>query len=171
MSPRLNSPPTEKVGAQENRHTTRRAHPRGTDGSNPVSSSGESRANLTSACCLASLVFRGTLTRVVKMTNSARDFDNQGNDVFGDGRRCHSAMWRRDFMGASDPAEAVEVLDLLLKFFGNGEHWVRGRLSDRRATAASSVHSISSEAIMGSWGERRRGRAVYGGRNFSRIGL
>ena len=35
-------------------------------------------------------------------------------------------------MGASDPAEAVEVLDLLLKFFGNGERWVRGRLSDRR---------------------------------------
>ena len=29
-------------------------------------------------------------------------------------------------MGASDPAEAVEVPDLLLKFFGNGEHWVRG---------------------------------------------
>ena len=35
-----------------------------------ASSSGESRANLTSACCLASLVFRSTLTRVVKMTNS-----------------------------------------------------------------------------------------------------
>jgi hypothetical protein len=30
-------------------------------------------------------------------------------------------------MGASDPAEAAEVLDLLLKFFGNGERWVRGR--------------------------------------------
>lgn len=60
-----------------------------------------------------------------------------------------SRMWRRDFMRASDPAEAVEVLDLLLKFFGNGERWVRGRLSDRRGTAASSVHSISSAAIMG----------------------
>ena len=35
-------------------------------------------------------------------------------------------------MGARDPAEAVEVLDLLLKFFGDGERWVRGRLSDRR---------------------------------------
>jgi len=46
MSPRLNSPPTEKVGAQENRHTTRRAHPRGTDGSNPAPSSGESGANV-----------------------------------------------------------------------------------------------------------------------------
>jgi hypothetical protein len=30
-------------------------------------------------------------------------------------------MWRRDSMGARDPAEAVELLDLLLKFFGNGE--------------------------------------------------
>ena len=35
-------------------------------------------------------------------------------------------------MGARDPAEAVEVLDLLLKFFGDGERWVKGRLSDRR---------------------------------------
>src|ERR1700737_2843189 len=43
-----------------------------------------------------------------------------------------SRVWRCDFMRASDPAEAVEVLDLLLKFFGNGERWVRGRLSDRR---------------------------------------
>src|SRR5215467_13587979 len=41
-------------------------------------------------------------------------------------------MWRRDFMDARDPAEAVEVLDLLLKFFGDGERWARGRLSDRR---------------------------------------
>ena len=37
-----------------------------------------------------------------------------------------------DFMSAHDPAEAVEVLDLLLKFFGDGERWVKGRLSDRR---------------------------------------
>jgi hypothetical protein len=35
-------------------------------------------------------------------------------------------------MGARDPAEAVEVMDLLLKFFGDGERWVKGRLSDRR---------------------------------------
>jgi hypothetical protein len=41
-------------------------------------------------------------------------------------------MWRRDFMSARDPAEAAEVLDLLLKFFGDGERWVKGRLSDRR---------------------------------------
>jgi hypothetical protein len=43
-----------------------------------------------------------------------------------------SRIWRRDFHGRKDPAEAVEVLDLLLKFFGNGERWVRGPLSDRR---------------------------------------
>lgn len=41
-------------------------------------------------------------------------------------------MWRRDFMGARDPAEAVEVLDLILTFFGDGEGWVKGRLGDRR---------------------------------------
>jgi hypothetical protein len=35
-------------------------------------------------------------------------------------------------MGARNPAEAVEVLDLLLKFFGDGERWIKGRLSDRR---------------------------------------
>jgi hypothetical protein len=35
-------------------------------------------------------------------------------------------------MGMCDPAEAVEILDLLLKFFGDGERWVKGRLSDRR---------------------------------------
>ena len=35
-------------------------------------------------------------------------------------------------MGAGDPAEAIEVLDLLLKFFGDGERWVKGRLRDRR---------------------------------------
>jgi hypothetical protein len=33
-------------------------------------------------------------------------------------------------MNARDPAEAVEVLDLLLMFFGDGERWVKGRLSD-----------------------------------------
>src|ERR1700737_597035 len=41
-------------------------------------------------------------------------------------------MWRRDLMGARDPAEAVELMDFLLKFFGDGERWVKGRLRDRR---------------------------------------
>jgi len=35
-------------------------------------------------------------------------------------------------MDARDPAEAVEVLDLLLTFFGEGERWIKGRFSDRR---------------------------------------
>jgi hypothetical protein len=53
-----------------------------------------------------------------------------------------------------DPAEAVEVLDLLLKFFGDGERWVKGRLSDRRGNRClvgaldfvSSHHAIRSDA-------------------------
>jgi hypothetical protein len=35
-------------------------------------------------------------------------------------------------MDARDPAEAAEILDLLLKFFGEGERWIKGRFSDRR---------------------------------------
>jgi len=35
-------------------------------------------------------------------------------------------------MDTRDPAEAVEILDLLLKFFGEGERWIKGRFSDRR---------------------------------------
>ena len=57
-------------------------------------------------------------------------------------------------MYAHDPAEAVEVLDLLLKFFGDGERWVKGRLSDRRGSRClvgaldfvSSHHAIQSDA-------------------------
>ena len=57
-------------------------------------------------------------------------------------------------MGACDPAEAVEVLDLLLKFFGDGERWVKGRLSDRRGNRClvgaldfvSSHHGMKGDA-------------------------
>jgi len=57
-------------------------------------------------------------------------------------------------MHAHDPAEAVEVLDLLLKFFGDGERWVKGRLSDRRGNRClvgaldfvSSHHAVQSDA-------------------------
>jgi hypothetical protein len=57
-------------------------------------------------------------------------------------------------MYAHDPAEAVEVLDLLLKFFSDGERWVKGRLSDRRGNRCligaldfvSSHHAIQSDA-------------------------
>jgi hypothetical protein len=34
-------------------------------------------------------------------------------------------------MDARDPAEAAEILDQLLMFFGEGERWVKGRFSDR----------------------------------------
>jgi hypothetical protein len=49
-------------------------------------------------------------------------------------------------MYARDPAEAVEVLDLLLKFFGNGERWVKGRLSDRQGNRClvGALHFVSS---------------------------
>ena len=57
-------------------------------------------------------------------------------------------------MGAREPTEAVEVLDLLLKFFGDGERWVKGRLSDRRGNRClvgaldfvSSHHAMQSDA-------------------------
>jgi len=63
-------------------------------------------------------------------------------------------MWRRDFMGARDPAEAVEILNLVLKFFGDGERWVKGRLSDRRGNRCligaldfvASHHAMKGEA-------------------------
>src|SRR6516162_8535455 len=62
-------------------------------------------------------------------------------------------MRRRDFMGARDPTEAVELLDRLLRFFGDGERWVKGRLSDRRGNRCLvgaldfvvSHHGIESE--------------------------
>jgi len=71
----------------------------------------------------------------------------------GDTLPTSTRMWRRDFMDARDPAEAVEVLDVLLKFFGNGERWVKGRLSDRRGNRClvgaldfvSSHHAIRSD--------------------------
>jgi hypothetical protein len=63
-------------------------------------------------------------------------------------------MWRREFMNERDPTEAVEVLDLLLKFFGDGERWGKGRLSDRRGNRCligaldfvNSHHGIKGDA-------------------------
>jgi len=57
-------------------------------------------------------------------------------------------------MGARDPTEAVELLDRLLRFFGDGERWVKGRLSDRRGNRClvgaldfvSSHHAMKSDA-------------------------
>ena len=58
------------------------------------------------ACCLAEAVRR----RI-----------KRGRRVSaGDTLRTSTQMWRRDLMDARDPAEAVEVLDLLLKFFDDG---------------------------------------------------
>jgi hypothetical protein len=55
---------------------------------------------------------------------------------------------------ARDPAEAAEILDLLLTFFGEGERWIKGRFSDRRGKCClvgaldfvSSYHAARSEA-------------------------
>jgi len=60
-------------------------------------------------------------------------------------------------MGARDPAEAIEILDLLLKFFGNGERWVKGRLSDRRGNRClvGALDLVSSHrAVKGDAAER-----------------
>ena len=60
-------------------------------------------------------------------------------------------------MGAREPAEAIEILDLLLKFFGNGERWVKGRLSDRRGNRClvGALDLVSSHrAVKGDAAER-----------------
>jgi hypothetical protein len=57
-------------------------------------------------------------------------------------------------METRDPAEAVEILDLLLKFFGEEERWIKGRFSDRRGSCClvgasdfvSSHHAARGEA-------------------------
>ena len=57
-------------------------------------------------------------------------------------------------MHALDPAEAIEVLNLLLKFFGDGERWIKGRFSDRRGNCClvgaldfvSGHHAIKGDA-------------------------
>jgi hypothetical protein len=60
-------------------------------------------------------------------------------------------------MRAREPAEAVEVLNLVLKFFGDGERWIKGRFSDRRGSCALSVRSISSAVITRSRATRPSG--------------
>ena len=55
---------------------------------------------------------------------------------------------------AREPAEAVEVLNLLLKFFGDGERWIKGRFSDRRGNCClvgaldfvSGHHAVKGDA-------------------------
>ena len=57
-------------------------------------------------------------------------------------------------MDTRDAAEAVEILDLLLNFFGEGERWIKGRFSDRRGSCClvgaldfiSGRHAVRGEA-------------------------
>ena len=53
-------------------------------------------------------------------------------------------------MSTRDPAEAVEVLNLVLTFFGDGERWVKGRLSDRRGNRClvGALDFVSSHHVM-----------------------
>jgi hypothetical protein len=71
-------------------------------------------------------------------------------------------------MDTRDPAEAVEVLNLLLKFFGDGERWIKGRWSERRGNCClvgaldfvSGHHSIKGDAA-----ERYLADAISGERD------
>jgi hypothetical protein len=60
-------------------------------------------------------------------------------------------------MGARDPADAVEGMDLLLNFFGDGERWVKGRLSDRRGNRClvGALNFVSSHHGMKGEGAER----------------
>jgi hypothetical protein len=61
------------------------------------------------------------------------------------------------------PAEAVEVLNLLLKFFGDGERWIKGRFSDRRGNCClvGAIDFVSSHhAIKGNAAERYLAAAI-----------
>jgi hypothetical protein len=60
-------------------------------------------------------------------------------------------------MHARDPAEAVEVLNLLLKFFGDCERWIKAALAIVAVTAVLSARSISSAAITRSKATRPSG--------------
>jgi hypothetical protein len=77
-------------------------------------------------------------------------------------------------MRAGDPAEAVEVLNLLLKFFGDGERWIKGRFSDRRGNCClvgalefvSGHHAIKGDAaeryLADAISDERERRVRYG---------
>ena len=66
-------------------------------------------------------------------------------------------------MHALDPAEAIEVLNLLLKFFGDGERWIKGRFSDRRGNCClvGALDFVSGHhAIKGGAAERYLAAAI-----------
>jgi hypothetical protein len=85
-----------------------------------------------------------------------RSIARSGSSSAGGAQAIHSGYCpnvEASFMGPSDSAEAVEVLDLLLKFLGDGERWVKGRWSDRRGNRClvgaldfvSSHHAINGK--------------------------
>src|SRR5260370_1252431 len=71
-------------------------------------------------------------------------------------------------MDAGEPAEAVEILDLLLKFFGEGERWIKGRFSDRRGNCSlvGALDFVSSHhAVRGAAAERYLADVISDGRD------
>ena len=67
-------------------------------------------------------------------------------------------------MHARDPTEAVEVLNLLLKYFGDGERWIKGRFSDRRGNCClvGALDFVSGHhAIKGDAAERYLAAAIF----------
>jgi hypothetical protein len=84
-------------------------------------------------------------------------------------------------MNERDPVEAVEILNLLLNFFGDGERWIKGRFSDRRgkcclvgaldfvsghrAIKGDAAERYLAAAISDEWGARRH----ENGENYARL--
>ena len=45
---------------------------------------------------------------------------------------------------AHSAAKAVDMLDLLIEFFDDGERWIKGKLDDGAGTAALSARCVTS---------------------------
>lgn len=66
-------------------------------------------------------------------------------------------------MDTRDPTQAAEILGLLLKFFGEGERWIKGRFSDRRGNCClvGALDFVSGHhAIRGETAERYLADAI-----------
>jgi hypothetical protein len=84
-------------------------------------------------------------------------------------------------MNERDPVEAVEVLYLLLKFFGDGERWIKGRFSDRRGKCClvgaldfvSGHHAIKGDAaeqyLAAAISDERGTRCHENGEDYARL--
>jgi hypothetical protein len=57
----------------------------------------------------------------------------------------------------ASPQKPSKISDLLLKFFGEGERWIKGRFSDRRGNCGLVGALDSSAAIMQSGAQRPSG--------------